>query len=53
MKWLFLVLGWLASLWDYFMSPRKQKARRMNEADEAVAKHDEAKVNKILDDGLR
>lgn len=40
-------------VWDWFFSPRRVEQRQKNEVNQAIATHDEKKVNEILDDKLR
>lgn len=45
--------GVFIRVWDYFMSPKKQKERADIEVDKAIETHDENKVNEILDRNLK
>ncbi len=47
------VFGFAQTLWSYFFSPKKQKERADAEVDRAIATHDEAKINEILDRNLK
>ncbi len=52
MKLLAVILAVFTRLWDWFMSPKRQKRRSDREVDKAIANHDEKKVNEILDRSL-
>lgn len=48
-KLLGIIGGAFNRLWDFFMSPRKQKERADREADKPIVTHDPKTANEILD----
>lgn len=46
------ILGLAVRWWDFFMSPKKRAQRFKEEADKAIANHNEKAVNDLLNRNL-
>lgn len=49
MKWITIVLEIIKWAVEWFRSPERRRRKAIREADEALAKGDEKRVNEILD----